>query len=524
AADIQERLARLRALLTLLPTTHFERLLAASVSHGGGAEAQLRRLAFDVWTERDAPAAARWATALVPGEIINASARTRYSSQAALAWARDNFSSAYAWASALPDAKLGRDLSGRLLAQLAATDPQEALTLAKARDEEFFRATQVGVFQAWAKRDPAAAVRALGPNLLEQRNYDVHSALAKWAARDSSAALDWMIAQPVPSGESHRSVLNNIGWSLVESPGAVRPFIELLAHRDDVPNRMGVIQNLFGAWARNDTPGALAWIETMSDIAQRSDLAEKAMDYVDQGRPDEFMKFARLLPPSADREEKISNHFVQWAETDPDAAIAWLAKNNDPGLAAAAQKVESTLVAALAKTDPAAALARWQSLPADSARGEIAVQLATNWARTDPAAATRWFAQLMPADPVNNLSDANQSYALQRVASRWAQQDPLGLAEWSESLTNHFQREMVAEAFTSNYSSYNNNEPDPPARAPYANQLAQIKDPVIRERALSAHLSQWLRADLKAAQAWIESSDALSSDAAARLLSRADAN
>lgn len=520
ATEIQDRLLRLRALLTLLPTPHLERLLAALAIRVGGAEAQLRRAAFDIWTERDAPAAARWALALVPGEAINAGARNRYASQAALAWARDDFSAAYAWASSLADTKLGRDLAGRMLGQLAATDPRQALALLQAGDEEFVRGARNGVFQAWAKHDPAAALRALGPSLLEARNHDwnVQEALAKWTARDPSAALDWMIAQPVPAGESHRSPLNNLSWSITENPDAVRPFLELLARREDVPDRAGVIQNIFATWARKDSDSALAWLDTVSDVAQRSDLVTRAMDTIDQERPDEFMKLARLLPPSAERDAKIAGRLSQWAEADPDAALAWLAKHDGPELSTAAPKVEGTLLASLAKTDPAAALARWQSLPADAHRADIAVQLASNWARTDPAAATRWFAQQIPGDPAKDPAALSLSYALQPVALRWARQDPLGFVEWSKSLPNDFQREAAINALINSPWHHGANEIDPPPRAPFANQLARIDDPAIRERALSSHLRQWMRSDLQAARAWIESSEALSPEAAARLL------
>ncbi len=519
ATETQERLARLHALLTLLPTAHIDRLLTALATHPGRGSGQLRRAAFEIWTERDAPAAARWAAAVVPGETLNTNERSRLITQAALAWARDDFSTAYAWVSAIPDAPFGRDLANRLLAQLAATDPRQALALSQAGGDEFFRATQVGVFRAWAKHDPAAAVRALGPSLLAEQSHDVHNALATWAARDPSSALDWIIAQPVaPDNNSH--LLNNVGWSLANSPAAVRPFIELLMSRETVPNRSTEVQNLFAAWARKDTRGALAWIGTITDVAQRSDLVEQSLNRIDQNRPDDFLTFARLLPASADRDEKISTRLATWAEADPNAALAWLSKNNAPELATFARKIEGTLIATLAKTDPAAAVARWQSLPADAAQGETAAKLATHWARTDPAAATRWFASLIPADPLKYRTDPHLSFSLQSIATHWARQDPLGLLKWSESLPTDSQREMVINSFAHISANYSDREPDPPPRASFANQLAQIQDPAIRERTLSSHLSHWLRSDLKAAQAWIESSEALSPETAARLLTQ----
>ena len=67
ATAFNERAAQLRALLTILPSESFTILLDALAVRAGESENRLRGLAFEVWTERDAPVAARWADALVPG-------------------------------------------------------------------------------------------------------------------------------------------------------------------------------------------------------------------------------------------------------------------------------------------------------------------------------------------------------------------------------------------------------------------------------------------------------------------------
>ncbi|MEY4489286.1 MAG: hypothetical protein RIQ79_1794 [Verrucomicrobiota bacterium] len=519
AAEIEERLARLGPLLTILPNTHFERLLTALVSRPGKPNGEIRHLAFCIWIEHSTPAAARWAATLVPAKIS-------YVRQAIDAWSRDDFAAAYAWSSTLPDAKLRRIISSQLLAELAAKDVPQALALAQAGDEAFAKAAKDFIFETWANRDPAAALQNLGTELAADggRYWLVQQALCAWIGHDPKAALDWAIAQPVSEDPSHHSLFFHFIWQPSQKPGAVRPLMDLLASRDDIPDRSDTLRQLLGYWVRDDNAGALAWLDTVTDVAQRSDLIGQSLGSIALGKPDDFMALVQKLPASADRNQKIADHLSRWAKEDPDAAFDWLGKHDEPELAAARRTVEGTLIGDLARTDLNSALARWQVLPAGAARNEVSIQLAANWAKTDPAAATRWLAQQVPPSAQTGTTDARLRSRMQNVATAWARQDPLAYVAWTETFPDHAQRDDALNAFTHTYASNYDDSPDPPPRAAYASQLARITDPAVRNRVLGAHLSGWLRSDVQAARAWIESSDALSPEAAARLLTQAGAN
>lgn len=526
APEVEDRIARLHALLTLLPDSRFDRLFAALATRLGDAEARVRRVAFEIWCERAAPSAARWALSIAPGEAINAAARSRYLTQAATAWARDDFASAWAWAGSIADAKLRQSLLPGLLAQLASTDPQKALALLPSGDEELARAARSSIFQTWATRDPAAAILSMAASLLDERGQEwpVRQALIKWGAKDPKAAIAWAAAQPPADGESYRSLLANIGWSLTDNPEAVRPFVDALLDHGDFAGRAGALQNIVGSWIRNDPKATVAWLDTVPDVALRSDLAARAFAYLEPGKPDQLLALAQRLPSAEARDEALAQHLTSWAKKDPDATLAWLADNPAPELAAASRKVEGVLLGTLAASDPQAALARWQTLPADAPRAEIASQLALSWAKSDPAAAARWFAQQLPADFSKNPAYAQQSHELGRIASGWATRDPVGYAEWTQSLPEGLARNQALNALSGGYWMYDSQESDPPPRAGYANQLAQIKDATLRDRVLVSHLSRWIKSDRQAARAWIDSNDALSPEAAARILAADDAN
>ncbi len=520
--EVRERLDRLHALLTLLPPNHFARLLDALAPREGGAEARLRRTAFEVWTERDAPAAARWALALAPTKVLDAPARIRLLNQAVFAWARADFGEAYAWALALGDQKLAADLRNRLLAQLAASDPRQALALAgEVGDAEQRRLLSHSIFTAWSQRDPIAAVKTLGPQLLAEKNppWQIHEVIAKWIAKEPAAAVDWALAQNHDPERSHLSPLHNAAWNVAGIPGAATAFLDVVQAREDIPHRGRIINSVLGRLSRDDPDAALAWLEKLPDAAVRSDHIENALHNLTE-KPEAFLALARRLPESPARDQKIAQHLSAWSERDPDAAFAWLEQAHDPAIGAASRLIEAALIGQLAATDPAAAQARWQSLPDDSRVPAVAAEIAARWAKNDPASATRWLAENLPAMPASP-SASEPFNKLQQISEAWARRDPAAFLAWAEAIPAGHAREYAAHAISGLYVNYAYQNEDPPPRAAFAEHLLGIRDDALRERALRSHLHQWLRSDARSARAWMEARDALSPEAEAALLQSA---
>lgn len=560
AAELVARTGEMRVLLTRLPVSLFERLLSALASRTGSAEARLRLLAFEVWTEHDAPAAARWAAALVPGESIDAPTRARYATTAALAWGETTFDPAYAWASTLPDTKLGADLARELLAQLAATDPTRALALARAAGDEFFKASQQALFTAWAAKDPAAAVQALGPGLLEAPTIPkpLFAALGQWFARDSSSAFAWILAQPPRDGDTYNTFLYSAFARLGDDPATARAGAALLLAHPELSDQLGALRMLTGSWARSDARSTLAWLETMPDANQRNLLIETCLYSAWGLETEDFLAFALRLPESPDRDKKISAQINGWATKDPDAALVWLAAHDSPGLASVAAGVQGTLLARLAETDPAAALAKWKNLPAGLNQATAAGPLAAAWAKTDPAAAAAWLSAQITSFP----SAAQKSDAIRSFARAWSRTDVASAARWmtdqlatlptvpdasgidqtrgsyrlilaqlastdlpavlklAGTLTDP---ELQKSAYTSVFDEYYRDPAESIAsRASRAELIATIPDESNRTSVLTYFLDSWLRQDFETARAWIESHDSVSPELAAQLLTKAD--
>jgi len=519
AAEIHARFTRLRALLTLLPASRFERLFAALALRVGDPEARCRRIAFAVWTELDAPAAARWALAIVPGEAINEGARANYLRLAARAWAETDFDAAYAWVSALEDTRFARALVITLLTDLAATDPTRALALARAQGDDFFNAHRADLFTAWADTDPAAAIHALGAELLASKNSSrgVHQALAKWLARDSAAAFAWIQSQLDYSRDYYDTLLYSVVMESARRPESLRAAADLLAAHPELPDQLRHLQHLAINWPKDDPGGLVSWLKSQPPGESRARIAESLLPLL--GMSDLLAGLA-LLPPGPEREKRLADRLAGWARSHPESALAWIAAHDTPEVAAASAKIEGALIAHLALADPAAALARWQAMPASPERSAAIGPIALSWAKTDPAAALRFLAeQSTTLAPADHETRNTLSLSAQSVAGLLARQDPAALLRLAETLPAPALQGSVYFALANDHDFEAFGQvPTPVPHAIRADLLASVPESDARSGALTVLLNNWLRRDYEAARAWIETHDAISPEAAAKLL------
>lgn len=521
-AEFSARLTRLRALLTLLPSPHLGKLFAALATRVGDAEARLRRAAFTVWTETDAPAAARWASALVPGEAVNAPARARYASAAVLAWADTAFDAAYAWTTGLGDTELRDALAGDLLAKLVVTDPARALALAQAGGEAFFDEARPALFRAWAAKDPAAAVQALGAALLEKSNnsWRVREALAKWLKNSPSDAFAWIIAQPPGDASRHESLLASLSWQIGRDPASARAMSDLLLGHPEVADRNNALRQLSGTWAGQDPRSARAWLAALPDAELRANLIEQS---IQQLKPADALDFVALLPAGPARTDRIASQLERWALSDPDQALAWLDAHDTPEYAPALARVQGAVIASLAKTDPAAALAKWGGLPDASAKNAALGPLALAWSKTDPAAAARWLAPLLAGPEANTSDQFNARNTFNTVAARLARTDPQALMTLAASLPDPSVRQSLYNTLTQDsfYDEIDHSQTYATVgRSERIRLLASIPDEKLRVPVLQNALRDWLTKDFETARAWLETNDSLSPEQAAELIAQ----
>ncbi len=525
--EITERALRLRALLTLLPVEHIARLLAITADRGGEPEARLRRLAFTAWTELDAPAAARWAAALgtdSPDSGIDAESRAHFAAEAALAWARDDFAAAFAWAAADPAPAVSLAVRAELLAALAATSPERALSLAREGGLDLFAAARDRIFDAWLDQDPAGAFTALGTDVFSEqspRRRELPLALARWAARDMDSAFAWFDAQGLGRSLKESGLLTSLVRTLAaqEPPPDFPRLAALLVTRAERGLGRDELGHLLREWMPRDSAAASAWLDRLPGAALRAEVLKTA-SFADGADPGQALAFARRLPEGPDREKAIADILSYWSERDPKEALAWLDSPAGADLVAS-PAAQAALVGALAQTDPSAALARWSALESEAARISASSTLARAWARAEPDAATAWlFAQLPEGphiddraafaalSPEENIAAGlrfekhfHQLLAFKETSSAWIAQDPAGYLSWAESLPSATQRQ--AALYPLSWPEQPAATADIPVPESRLALLSSIKDQAARDGMMRAYLAKWLETDQPAARRWV---------------------
>ncbi|AKC81864.1 hypothetical protein IMCC26134_02070 [Verrucomicrobia bacterium IMCC26134] len=494
-AGFLERAARLRTLLTILPADHFAQLLSATTTRPGDPEARLRSISFTAWSELDAPAAAGWALALVPSGSIDAKARVSYLQTSLTIWAADDFDASYAWAGSIEDPALARDLAVQLLAVIIPVEPSRALALARARGDEFFTGASEALCNAWSKKDPAAAVRTFAVDLYSRRGLQFSSrdAIARWMKTDASTALDWIISLREEHGDIYQDLIPSIFQRLAgNDPTTARPLLDLLVSRPDLPGQRNTLAATVRDWSMRDPQAALSWLKNRPADEARTEMVSWTIELLSFRLSPDFFTALELLPEGQSRNNWIGDYANNLARTDPDSALAWLAAHAAPDVAAAfAPKVKNTIIARLAGIDPTAA----------------ARQLTAEMASRAP-----------------NSTPADHLFAVQNVGTRLSRQDPEALMHWAESIPDPDLRLTAYQSLAQDLDieTVGINIPTAITHARRADLLATIADAKTRENALGMLLGNWLECDYPSARDWIERHDALSPDAAAKILTAKD--
>ncbi len=386
----------------------------------------------------------------------------------------------------------------RTLVMAASRDPQLALKelaklpLGPQTPEEY-----AAVFDGWASDPGAAAAAAAAAAAIpigESRARALRAVSDEWSREDPKAALDW--ASALPSTDSVA-----LKQALIEA-AAQQPALaaQYLGDLQDASGRAAAISAIAAGMAKTDPGAALDWLDqtatgaaydnsvksilassARSDPAAAAMLLNKITDPGDRqaviaslagtwgkANPQAALAWAQTLPDAdaTSRSAALSSIVASWSKSDPAAALAFVQNSPDPTAYLAAAP---TLAQVMAQTDPQAALAWANSLPAgaakDQALSNVLVHLAQGGNFTDawntasglPAgpgrdlAMSNVIAALSSSDPAKaasllgqmDLGGANLT-AVQTIATAWIQQDAQAATQWINGLPTGNQRDAAA--------------------------------------------------------------------------------
>lgn len=256
--------------------------------------------------------------------------------------------------------------------ELASGTPEQAWANALASPPGPQQQRQLSIaIEAWAEKDPEAALRAASELSGDRSLYLSARVLGEWVKTDRRAALNWLSRQD-PSRRT-KVLTMTMARGLAEAGIA-----EALDALEDVPGwaRQDMQQAILRRWMTIDPAAAIAWLGSL---------------------------------PLADQQELSSSMAYEYANRDPRGAFDW-AMAVDP-------KIRDGLLGSVLISIDDAAIAEqlFRSIDDAELRADLTYALFHGRADGDPVEALRWAATFQ-----GDVQDKLRSY----IFTKWAKADP----------------------------------------------------------------------------------------------------
>jgi hypothetical protein len=509
---------RLRLLLAWLPEATDEELrrMADDLKRTATDESLGIRLLMARWAEVNPQALLSWAKAQ-PQTGYSWSAKFFYIENAIESWARADFNAA--WAAAAGDLKNCRasaligltavdpekclrflaadpsllDLAGtqdmtKVLARIASRNPAGAAALLESAPEARQMHLAASVAEAWAKSDPAAAVKWMNTLPADVRTADSMASAALWVAAHAPDQVPALLEELPAGGLRSAIVAADLKRLVAEDPAAARQRL------DDMPpstsRQYGRALLMQGLVHSGDIAGAteqarqLGWhmLDTWSPVSTYRNF-EYNLSATDGG-PGET--------PLGTMKDLVG----RIATSDPKSAAAILATIG----------AEEQLAQGAALSNPAGVATALAAMPHDGYAFLACQAIVSNWASTDPNAVAAW----MGTAPLD--SEQRKSFTTSLFSS-WSRSDPAAMVEWAS------QQGVVEHAWEMIPSSYRVDHLDdllaenttnrardllvdlPPHSEDARRLIQQMPDDVNVD--MSSVVKEWLKDNAQAASGWV---------------------
>ncbi len=234
----------------------------------------------------------------------------------------------------------------------------------------------------WSRIDPLAAARFLeADGSTGMSFFTVWSDVASnWAALDPAAAIAWAKEKKRPGPNFALSGAVAGWWE--NDPSAAEAYVQShLTTLQDWQLAGTLASNIF----RDDPARARRWVSQLpNDDARRQANSSLAISWAFDD-PAAAVKWASSLPVG-DGGTALAEAVGLWAGEDASAAGEWLGQYDGAGRDQAVQNFSLNV----ATKDPAAAMTWAGAISDPRLRTSAQEQLARDWLRRDPSAATNW--------------------------------------------------------------------------------------------------------------------------------------
>ena len=192
-----------------------------------------------------------------------------------------------------------------------------------------------------------------------------------------------------------------------------------LAQSLPMTERRSLLRMLAERWAETDPQAVIAWRDTITDWALRDDVTTIAFMAWARSDSQAARAAALALPAGRARDRALSSVAQALVAHDPAAAVSLIAQL--PFGEPRNEALHALWKSSWAGDDPTAAAAYVSEMPPGNARSVALSSLAGSLARKDASAALDW---------INQFSEEEKKRAEQQVVGIWAESDPRAAAEY----------------------------------------------------------------------------------------------
>lgn len=269
-------------------------------------------------------------------------------------------------------------------------DPLGALERALAWPGQFQRNGSGAAIYAWAYRDPAAALQALGSVENPQLKAFMEGRMvAGWVHGEHKESAERFIAS-LPEGPRRFAFVAMLAWERSKhGADALMRWAEGVSE-DDPTYKAAVFLKSTSTLAGIDPPLAAKWVADHRGRAYADGVMRIVVRSWATSDPPGALEWLAHLPAGEDRNAMVSNAFGLWLGRAPLEAERWLGASTpaaefDPAL--------RVMVRHRQLDSPALALTWALSISDAPLRRRLVTSLGGAWLRSDPEAANAWLAE-----------------------------------------------------------------------------------------------------------------------------------
>ena len=243
-------------------------------------------------------------------------------------WARENPRAAAAAPMQLPQVRSFSHIAGRVVDEWVSSgaDKMEIFSWARSLPEGQGRSQTVNaLFGAWAKEDPAGALRALTSLESGEKAEALQGIANGWSRKSPADTAAW--AASLPSGPERDSVVRTAvnAWVL-SSPTEASAFVGRLPEEE----RAGIMGVMVQSWATRDTTSAAAWLQRQPAGKSKDEGLKVMARQIALEDHEAALAWANSISNIETRAAQTESLAREWLRLDPANAKKWINKASLP--------------------------------------------------------------------------------------------------------------------------------------------------------------------------------------------------